>query len=241
MNSSQGQLLRVILASLALHSLLFYLIAQREVFGPSVSVNKSTANVVIEPIKARLLFAPIATDEVIEEEPQAKVVSPAEQQDEVPLEITADVPAKQKTTQPLPTSALTSDPVAGATSDNTKQPATHSLSAGELAKRQLRGYQQRQLDSLSKQAATSYQQHKNSPVLKGKKIDPFVTEDEKLRASNRITVNCSSSINKTAAVMLSLFGGTLKCSQPPAVKVFIQNRLNKTQHLPAKYEPIEGR
>jgi hypothetical protein len=242
LNSSQGKLLKVILASLILHALVLYLFARKEVFSSNASVSDNTAATPVEPIEARLMFPPIPTNNDIKDELQALATQPLVQhQEDTPPEVKPEVNVSKKPTAPLPALAPTLAPVAapGNTEENNNQPALHTTNTAALAKKHMSSFQQDQLDSLAQKAARTYQRQKNSPVLRRKKIDPFVTEDEKFQASNRIKVNCNSGTNKAAAALSYFFGGSLKCSQPPKINTFIQDRLNKKMHLPAKYENEE--
>ncbi len=148
LHSSRSKLLTVILASLVLHALLVYLIAQRAIFNTSVSAEDSRVNAPIEPIKARLLLPPIPVNEVIEDEQPTLVVPPAvKQQVNRPPVTKADAATNPKTTPSLPASAPVPAPnpapVVGKTSDKLKQSAALILSAGEMAKQQMQGFQQR--------------------------------------------------------------------------------------------------
>jgi hypothetical protein len=131
-----------------LHALLVYLIAQRATFNTRVSAEDSRVNAPIEPIKARLLLPPIPVNEVIEDEQPTLVVPPAvKQQVNRPPVTKADAATNPKTTPSLPASAPVPAPnpapVVGKTSDKLKQSAALILSAGEMAKQQMQGFQQR--------------------------------------------------------------------------------------------------
>jgi len=110
-----------------------------------------------------------------------------------------------------------------------------SAPATSMARRHLNSFQQQQRNRVAEQASRYYQQHKNSPVIDNEVKNPFMTEDEKLRDSLKVSANCSGATRKTAAVLLSYLGGKIDCSKPPPINSFVQNRINKTSHLPGQY------
>ena len=105
-----------------------------------------------------------------------------------------------------------------------------------MARRHLNSFQQQQQNKVADQASRYYQLHKNSPVLNVEIKNPFMTDDEKLNNNLKLRADCSDTSKKTAATLLSLFGGAITCSKPPAIKSFIQDRINK-KHLSAAQYP----
>ena len=244
MHSSQGNIFKLILASLVLHALLIYLLGQRAEFSPRLVFEHSPVNPLIEPIKARLIFSPLVVKNPQKRQQQslsAKLRAsqhtatspPAPKAEAAPPSVTLDIVVSEAGVE----IEVEVDKRPEQAPDNSPLSSPLSLSPGDLVRAQLRSFQQGQINSLSQTAARAYQQQKTSPILSKKKIDHFISEDEKFLASRRITINCSTGTNKTASLLSYLFDGTLRCSQPPPIKTFIQNRLNKKAHLPAKYEP----
>lgn len=107
--------------------------------------------------------------------------------------------------------------------------------ATSMARRHLNSFQQQQQNKVAEQASRYYQQHKNSPVIDNEVLDPFITEDERLRDSLKVRADCSSAGKQTTAVLLGFLGAQIDCSKPPPINGFIQDRINKQSHLPGQY------
>lgn len=115
-----------------------------------------------------------------------------------------------------------------------------------MAKCHLNSFHQQKQNRIAEQASRYYQQHKNSPVIDDEAKDSFMTEDEKLMKSIEVTVDCSSLLKKLAVGAANTFrgigaaranGGTdLKCSKPPPIRDFIQNRINKKSRFSGQHQ-----
>lgn len=99
-----------------------------------------------------------------------------------------------------------------------------------MARRHLNSFQQQQQNKVADQASRYYQLHKNSPVINVEVENPFMTEDDKIINNLKVRADCSNTGKKAATAILSLLGGVITCSKPPAIKGFIQDRINK-KHL----------
>ena len=102
----------------------------------------------------------------------------------------------------------------------------------EIARRHLSQFHQQQQNKMAAQASKNYQQLKNSPIIDAEIKDTFLTEDEKILKKRQVRANCNNATNKTAAVLLGFLGAQIRCTQPPSVTHFIQDRINKKKQLP---------
>jgi hypothetical protein len=101
------------------------------------------------------------------------------------------------------------------------------LSSRELAQRHLSNYSKQADLKLAERAAKLYQQLKTAPTISSVTIDPYLTEDEKFQQKLTVKVDCSSTLNKTIAVISGITGGALDCSKTPQFDSYIDRRLNK--------------
>ncbi|MDY6882661.1 MAG: hypothetical protein SWL02_02675 [Pseudomonadota bacterium] len=76
----------------------------------------------------------------------------------------------------------------------------------------------------AEQAASAFQERKNSPKLGGPSTQQIQAAENK-RPTKR--VNCSSNTNKTLAILSGITGGTLECTKMDDHKRFIDARVNK--------------
>lgn len=222
----------IVALSLGLHFLLLYTLVQSHSFKATnedkIPIDRSL------PIQARLVFTPIMSPnesrketEILTTVVKKEIIPPLEEQVE-----SSEMPAPKADEETATTPPVKAIP--------TQQPVQKTPSAivygnaPDMARQQLSGLNKTKLQELAQQAAREYQQQKNSPELNLKRVDPFVTEDQKLRDKVQVRVNCSGNTNKVAIVLSGFMGGTLKCSKGPNIDSFIQNRLNKTALLPAK-------
>jgi hypothetical protein len=227
-----GKLPIIVALSLGLHFLLLYTLVQSHSFKATnedkIPIDRSL------PIQARLVFTPIMSPnesrketEILTTVVKKEIIPPLEEQVE-----SSEMPAPKADEETATTPPVKAIP--------TQQPVQKTPSAivygnaPDMARQQLSGLNKTKLQELAQQAAREYQQQKNSPELNLKRVDPFVTEDQKLRDKVQVRVNCSGNTNKVAIVLSGFMGGTLKCSKGPNIDSFIQNRLNKTALLPAK-------
>ncbi|WP_339723518.1 hypothetical protein [uncultured Paraglaciecola sp.] len=114
--------------------------------------------------------------------------------------------------------------------------AEMSSSASSMVRRHLNSFQQLQQNRVAEQASRNYQNRKNSPDINSEVQNPFMTEDEKLRDSLKVRADCSSASKQTTAVVLGFLGAQIDCSKPPPITGFIQDRINKTSHLPSQHQ-----
>lgn len=84
----------------------------------------------------------------------------------------------------------------------------------------------------AEQAAKEFQERKNSPVLSGPSTQQ-IKANENRRPSKR--VNCSSTTNKTLAILSGITGGTLECTKMDDHKRFIDARVNKLPKDEGRY------
>ncbi|AGP76747.1 hypothetical protein I633_02115 [Alteromonas mediterranea 615] len=76
----------------------------------------------------------------------------------------------------------------------------------------------------AEQAASAFQERKNSPKLGGPSTQQIQAAENK-RPTKR--VNCSSNTNKTLAILSGITGGTLECTKMDDHKRFIDAKVNK--------------
>jgi hypothetical protein len=193
------------------------------------------------PIQARLVIAPMIN-------PPEPPIEAEESREVVPKEIVAaEIPVVEEqpvnskaSAQPADQQVETLPPVHTLPPKQVLQKNYSVIdysNAPDVAQQQLSGLNQSKLHAMAQQAAREYQQQKNAPILELKPADPFVTEDEKLRKSVQVNVNCDGYTNTAASMLSGLFGGTLKCTKGPKVDAFIRNRLNKTELIGAPKDP----
>jgi hypothetical protein len=234
-----GKLPIIVAISLGLHLLVLYALIQSHSFEATYLDNVEPG--IPSTIKARLVFTPLNSPSESREDTETL---PTVVKNEVIIPENVSVQEQianiEEAAFAVSDEAVTRPPI-----DNL--PAQQSLqksplpniyhNAPDIARRQLNSLNQAKLQDLAQQAAKEYQEQKSSPNLDLKPVDPKVTEDEKLRDSVQVRVNCDSNTNKIASVLSGFMGGTLKCTEGPEINSFIQNRLNKTDLLPAKENP----
>jgi hypothetical protein len=235
LNARHNKLLGIVLLSLTFHAAILYLVV-----GSSLGKQKdSSANISPQraPIQAKLIFNTLekeskekTVDEVISE--SSIEISPAET---IEVPNVPDIPTQVR----QDTEELSLTKIEGNTQQIISIPAPKNFTGAEAVKRQFSTKNQRQLQNLAAEASRQYQELKTSPILKGRKVDPFVTEEEKLLSNVQVKVDCSSTTNKVIAAVSGFAGGMLKCSRGPEISGFIQDRLDKTAHLPAKNKTEE--
>ncbi|MBU2878570.1 MULTISPECIES: hypothetical protein [Alteromonadaceae] len=96
-----------------------------------------------------------------------------------------------------------------------------------LAQKHLLDHSAQANQRMAEQEAQRYRQQRESPDLNLPKFDPFKTDDEKLRESNSVRVDCSSTVNKTIAVLSTFTGGSLDCSKPTDLAPFLDKHVKK--------------
>lgn len=104
----------------------------------------------------------------------------------------------------------------------------------EQLDRQLKGFNQQAIADIAAKEAALYRQQKNSPSLLGKPAANKLSEDEKFRKARQVRANCSSRVNQGIAILSMITGGSIACTEAPGVGSFIQERIDKSAHLPAQ-------
>ena len=246
--------------SVILHLIVLYVVAQSVMFPeqPDLPQKKS------DTIQATLIFElPLLAPEIPVENIEEEKPQPVEPEEQLPVEEIPEksqieaisepdvpnIPMPEQPPAPLPkieeeipaepeqnNEILIMDKKSLATSSSEiRSPVT------SMAKRHLNSFHQQQRNKVAEQASRDYQQYKNSPVLDNQVENPFETEDEKFRDTLKVRADCSSTSQKTTAVLLSLLGGQIDCSKPPPINSFIQDRINKQSHLPSQVKKHKKR
>jgi hypothetical protein len=249
--------------SVTIHLILMYYVVAQSIMFPSAPVSPEKKPKVIQ---ATLIFdLPILTPEPPIEVIKEEITQPAKPEEKLPATETltdsqvepiaepqTQAPPVSPQPQAIPTKPeeevqeelqkkvqnddvnkikLTDENIAATPSLEMLTPATN------MARRHLSSFQQQQQNRMAEQASRHYQQHKNSPVLNNEVKDPFMTEDEKFRDSLKVRADCSNTAKKTTAVLLGFLGAQIDCTKGPPINGFIQDRINKTSHLPGQYRP----
>ena len=108
--------------------------------------------------------------------------------------------------------------------DANRRAGSLNLSAKDGAALYFEKYHSDKVAEDAEQAAKAFQERKNSPVLSGPSTQQ-IQANENRRPSKR--VNCSSTTNKTLAILSGIAGGTLECTKMDDHKRFIEARVNK--------------
>lgn len=130
---------------------------------------------------------------------------------EAPAPITDPVPDEQRVAAPDTKTAV----------------VPRGLSGRDLASHHLRDINRSAQDKLAQSQAKQFRQQRVSPNLQIPQYDRFTSEEEKLLEQITTRVDCSSGVNKSFALLATLTGGRVKCSEPSDLAPFIDNRLNK--------------
>lgn len=244
----KNKLLLIIFAiSLLAHVIVIYVMARSTKLPAMTELNETNQPV----IQARLIFAlppVVVPPEEKTPEPEKSKSTPVEPKPEpieevIIEEITNDAVADESATQAVLEDVHKEENQQPTTQKTVEEPffQNNTISPAiapqnpltNMARRHLRSFQQQQQNKVAEQASRSYRQQKTSPVIDDDGKGNFLTEDEKFTDSRTIKADCSSTGNKTTAVLLSFLGGQVDCSQPPPINSFIQNRINKESQLPS--------
>ncbi|MFD2819246.1 hypothetical protein [Paraglaciecola chathamensis] len=198
-----------------------------------------------EPIDRPAITAPAPVSEPkataqLEEPPAVEqtpdpVVAP-EPEPEAVAE-TVPEPSKTEVAQPKTKSEasfMQQDPLAPP--ESSKKPTLaegQEQTVADKVKGQLHNSTQQSIAELAAEEAARYRREQTSPSLLDKPELSQLTEDEKLEKENEILADCSSYTNKGVAILAGLTGGNIKCTTTNGAESFIQDRLNKSAHLPA--------
>lgn len=142
--------------------------------------------------------------------------SPAPKQQKNAEPDTQQLPIENKPTITPPTPAFSKDA--------NRRAGSLNLSVKDGAALYFENYHSDKVAEHAEQAAKAFQERKNSPVLSGPSTQQIQTNENR-RPSKR--VNCSSTTNKTLAILSGIAGGTLECTKMDDHKRFIEARVNK--------------
>ena len=210
----------VVLLSVALHVLILAIVDK------SVKITKPEPPPT-QPINAKLIFVPTPA----EPEPVEETVTEPEPVEPVKTEVVEQPVVEEVAAEPE--NSATEQPVQNVDNppeQNASDAATSDLprlSVQDMARQHLGAFQYQQQQRLAEQQAGDFRQQQISPTLPKRTIDPFITEEEKLIESTRVNVDCSSGVNKTIALLSGIAGGVFRCTKPPSLSPYIENRLNK--------------
>ena len=194
-------------------------VLQAVLYTPSIKVQKlpakseSNAAKPIDALKETTLPAdvnnnthPVKEVTATTDKPQDVIHSAAESSNTEPPSVIEPVPNQQQPT-------------------NANQRAGRlNLSAKGAANQYFNSYNSQQIESEASFAAREYQQRRNSPNI----IDPRKGEDIPDTPPRPVKrVNCSSTTNKTLAILSGITGGTLECTKMDDHNRFIDARLKK--------------
>ncbi|OJF70195.1 hypothetical protein BK026_16215 [Alteromonas sp. V450] len=206
-----------------------------------VSVLKQTPE-----ISARLYYPPALRPAAQAEPQDIKTVDVSTEKQEIRLKLdvtqTTEIPdSKNKTSEnpvakqqkdsgpeipqvPIENKPTITPPTLTLSKDANRRAGKLNLSVKDGTAQYLDKYHSDRIAQDAKQAASDFQERKNSPVLYGPSTQQIQATENK-RPSKR--VNCSSSINKTLAILSSFAKGTLKCTKMDDHKRFIDSRVKK--------------
>ncbi|GAC11490.1 hypothetical protein [Paraglaciecola chathamensis] len=245
----------IILASVLLHLGILFLVAQTPHEIPNFDTSKD-GEVKIKPITARLIFPPIEVPAEVESTPVDSlepIDSPEPMDSPEPINspepVVAPEPEPEAVAETVPeppntevaqpkteseASFMQQDPLAPP--ESSKKPTLaegQEQTIADKVKGQLHNSTQQSIAELAAEEAARYRREQTSPSLLDKPELSQLTEDEKLEKENEILADCSSYTNKGVAILAGLTGGNIKCTTTNGAESFIQDRLNKSAHLPA--------
>lgn len=130
--------------------------------------------------------------------------------------------AGSSSTEPPP--IIESAPIQQQPTNANQRAGRLNLSAKGAANQYFNSYNNKQVESEAAFAAREYQQNRSSPnIIDSRKGDD--TPDTPPRPVKR--VNCSSTTNKTLAILSGITGGTLECTKMDDHNRFIDARVKK--------------
>lgn len=174
----------------------------------AVDTSAKSQEIELKPDVTQSTEAPDSKTKISEipEAKQQKVTEPEIQQ--------AQVENKPITTPPTPTLSK----------DANRRAGSLNLSVKDGAALYFEKYNSEKVAEDAEQAARNFQERKDSPKLSGPSTQEMQASENR-RPSKR--VNCSSTTNKTLAILSGFAGGTLKCTKMDDHKRFIDARVNK--------------
>lgn len=184
-------------------------------------------------IKVQELPAKSESDAVKPTDALKETTLPADVNDNTPpvKEVTATTDKPQDVIQSAAESSNTEPPPVIEPVPNQHQPTNANQRAGRLnlsakgaANQYFNSYNSQQIESEASFAAREYQQNRSSPNI----IDPRKGEDIPDTPPRPVKrVNCSSTTNKTLAMLSGITGGTLECTKMDDHNRFIDARVKK--------------
>ena len=215
-----------------------------------LSINDKKARVSIlkqtPEISARLYYPPAPRPAAQAEPQDTKTVDVSTERQEIELKLdvtqTTEIPdSKNKTSEnpvakqqkdsgpeipqvPIENQPTIKPPTLTLSKDANRRAGKLNLSVKDSTAQYLDKYHSDRIAQDAKKAASEFQERKNSPVLYGPSTQQIQAAENR-RPSKR--VNCSSSINKTLAILSSFAKGTLKCTKMDDHKRFIDSRVKK--------------
>lgn len=149
-------------------------------------------------------------------------------------EVTDTTPPPQDVIPTVAESTNSEPPPVIETAPNQLQPTNANQRAGRLnlsakgaANQYFNSYNNQKVEREAALAAREYQQNRSSPNI----IDPRKGEDIPDNPPRPVKrVNCSSTTNKTLAILSGITGGTLECTKMDDHNRFIDARVNKQSY-----------
>ena len=185
---------------------------------PPVQANpQETKPIVASPEKQEIKLKPDANKAT--EAPDSNKKAPET------LEATQQKATKPETQQaPVKSERTITPPAPTFSKDANRRAGSLNLSVKDGAALYFEKYHSNKVAEDAKQAARSFRESKDSPVLSGPSTQQIQASENK-RPSKR--VNCSSTTNKTLAILSGITGGTLECTKMDDHERFIDARVNK--------------
>ncbi len=184
---------------------------------PAQAKPQETKPIDVSPKRQEIELKPDATKATEALDSKNEIVeSPASKQQKNADPDKQQVPVESKPTNTLPSPTLSKDA--------NRRAGSLNLSLKDGAALYFEKYHSDKVAEDAEQAAKAFQERKNSPVLSGPSTQQ-IQANENRRPSKR--VNCSSTTNKTLAILSGIAGGTLECTKMDDHKRFIEARVNK--------------
>ena len=223
--------------------ILVVLLSQLSIDNQKARVNVSERT---PEISARLYYPPTPRPSIQAELEDTKAVDASAERQEIELKSDVTQPTEapesknkipeipeatpQKATKPeiqqlpIENKPTITPPTPALSKDANRRAGSLNLSVKDGTALYFEKYNSDKTDQDAKQAAREFQERKNSPVLSGPSTQQIQDNDNR-RPSKR--VNCSSTTNKTLAILSGIAGGTLKCTKMDDHQRFIDARVNK--------------
>lgn len=249
MNQSSGLSSKIsgsgwILLSAGLHAIILGVLVIQSSLSPHPEHPLKETSEPPQSIQARLVFAAppqavLPPDTEIPITPQGEAPPAADSAPE-PVEIkpTSEPPITSAETE-MPDQQSRMDEKMAEVDNRQRLPAITGERARQMLGDFLHDRHDAKVTALGNSAAQEYRRHKNAPTLAAPSTSPQsagLSADEQLIREATTRVNCESTAGKTATAVLSLFGGLVKCSDPPDLAPFIQQRIDRGVPVPREEE-----